>query len=100
MILDEIAHVLGEAAFNILKMGAPVLMAYLENQPVPALVLHILVGIFDHHDKDISTLGEVIENDLRALCKINAFDLSFCKTMRKSLDASNKEKTVHKVDAS
>lgn len=100
MILDELYDILGEAAFHILHIAAPVLMAYIEKQPVPALVLHILSEIFDHHEKDISVLGEVIANDPASRCKINAFDSSFCKTMRKSLDAGNSKVGVVKVNGS
>jgi hypothetical protein len=100
MILDELYNILGDVAFQVLHMAAPVLMAYIEKRPVLALVLHILSEIFDHHEKEISTLGETIANDPAAPCKINKFDLSFYKTMRKSLDASHTEIHTNKVNCS
>jgi hypothetical protein len=100
MILDEILAVLGETAYVVLERAAPTLLAYLERQPVPALLLHILVEIFQHQSKDISTLGDVIANDPYAIHKISKFDWGFNQTMRKSLDASNTEGNVTKVDGS
>jgi hypothetical protein len=90
-MFDNFVKLLGDEAFGILKIAAPIVIKHLDKNAISALVLMILLDIFEHHDKDIENLGKAIVEHPEAYSKINDMDLKFCKVIGILNDASNKK---------